>query len=59
MSHNQSDEVKLSTNELAHKKTYSTPQVTIYGDLRELTMGGSKNKDEAGGNPGSRSTHIA
>jgi hypothetical protein len=58
MSHKLPKEVKHSTNELEQKKSYSSPQVTIYGDLRELTKGGSKNSDEAGGNNGSRHTHI-
>ena len=30
------------------KKAYNTPRLTVYGDLRRLTAGGTRQRDEAG-----------
>ena len=42
-------------NRVPARKEYSTPRLTVYGDLRRLTAGGTRNRNEAGGS--GASTH--
>lgn len=33
------------------KKPYTAPRLRRYGDLRRITLGGTKTRQEGGGNP--------
>ena len=42
-------------SEWAQRKSYTTPRLVTYGDLRKLTAGGNgTNNEPAGGNPNTR-----
>jgi len=40
------DQIELSNAKVTVKKTYESPKLNIFGDLRSLTQGGSGNGNE-------------
>jgi hypothetical protein len=56
MSDNQLENSENSVNEVKQKKDYDSPRVTVYGDLRDLTMGGARGGTES--NSSSHSTRV-
>lgn len=53
----QSKEHENGPTELGHKrqKEYRSPELTVYGDLQTLTLGGGGTRNEPGvGNPNTR-----
>jgi len=50
----QASEIKrLNKDEISLKKPYQTPKLYVYGELRDLTLGGSPGTGDSG-NPGAQ-----